>query len=123
MKRYEVTYVENGKVETIDIYGFKSFETFVEENGEFVDIMQVEELDIQKVTQEDEEEEEEAFNILKKEIERFISEEGMTDIEIALILSGAVGMIRMLHEKFYCSFSEDLVKKFEDLFIIYRYGR
>ena len=114
MKRYEVTYVENGKVETIDIYGFKSFETFVEENGEFVDIMQVEELDIQKVTQEDEEEEEEAFNILKKEIERFISEEGMTDIEIALILCGAVGMIRMLHEKFYCSFSEDLVKKFEN---------
>ena len=123
MKRYEVTYVENGKVETIDIYGFKSLETFVEENGEFVDIMQVEELDIQKVTQEDEEEEEEAFNILKKEIERFISEEGMTDIEIALILCGAVGMIRMLHEKFHCSFSEDLVKKFENLFIHYRYGR
>ena len=123
MKRYEITYMENGKVETIDIYGFENFETFVDENEEFVDIMHVEEFDIQKVTQEDEEEEEEAFNILKKEIEKLISEEGMTDIEIALILCGAVGMIRMLHEKFNCSFSEDLIKKFEDLFIIYRYGR
>ena len=122
MKRYEVTYMENGKVETIDIYGFKHFETFVEENEEFVDILHVEEFDIQKVTQEDEEEEEEAFNILKKEIEKML-EEGMTDIEIALILCGAVGMIRMLHEKFHCSFSEDLVKKFENLFIHYRYGR
>ena len=120
MKRYEVTYMENGKVETIDVYGFENFETFVEENEEFVDIMHVEEFDIQKVTQEDEEEE--AFNILKKEIEK-MTEEGMTDIEIALILCGAVGMIRMLHEKFYCSFSEDLVKKFENLFIHYRYGR
>lgn len=53
MKRYEVTYMENGKVETIDIYGFKNFETFVEENEEFVDIMHVEEFDIQRVTQED----------------------------------------------------------------------
>ena len=123
MKRYEITYMENGKVETIDIYGFENFETFVDENEEFIDIMHVEEFDIQKVTQEDEEEEEEAFNILKKEIEKLISEEGMTDIEIALILCGAVGMIRMLHEKFNCSFSEDLIKKFEDLFIIYRYGR
>ena len=121
MKRYEITYMENGKVETIDIYGFENFETFVDENEEFIDIMHVEEFDIQKVTQEDEEEE--AFNILKEEIEKFISEEGMTDIEIALILCGAVGMIRMLHEKFYCSFSEDLVKKFENLFISYRYGR
>ena len=122
MKRYEVTYMENGKVETIDVYGFENFETFVDENEEFVDIMYVEEFDIQKVTQEDEEEEEEAFNILKKEIEKML-EEGMTDIEIALILCGAVGMIRMLHEKFHCSFSEDLVKKFENLFIHYRYGR
>ena len=122
MKRYEITYMENGNVETIDIYGFENFETFVEENEEFVDIMHVEEFDIQKVTQEDEEEEEEAFNILKKEIEKML-EEGMTDIEIALILCGAVGMIRMLHEKFHCSFSEDLVKKFENLFIHYRYGR
>lgn len=122
MKRYEVTYVENGKTETIDVYGFETFETFVEENEEFIDIIHVEELDIQKVTQGDEEGEEEAFNILKKEIEKML-EEGMTDIEIALILCGAVGMIRMLHEKFYCSFSEDLVKKFENLFISYRYGR
>ena len=122
MKRYEITYMENGKTETIDVYGFENFETFVDENEEFVDIMYVEEFDIQKVTQEDEEEEEEAFNILKKEIEKML-EEGMTDIEIALILCGAVGMIRMLHEKFHCSFSEDLVKKFENLFIHYRYGR
>ena len=53
MKRYEVTYVENGKTETIDVYGFENFEMFVEENEEFVDIMHVEELDIQRVTQED----------------------------------------------------------------------
>ena len=53
MKRYEVTYMENGKVETIDIYGFKNFETFVDENEEFIDIMHVEEFDIQRVTQED----------------------------------------------------------------------
>ena len=120
MKRYEVTYMENGKTETIDVYGFENFETFVDENEEFIDIMHVEEFDIQRVTQEDKEEE--AFNILKKEIEK-MTEEGMTDIEIALILCGAVGMIKMLHEKFHCSFSEDLVKKFENLFIHYRYGR
>ena len=53
MKRYEITYMENGKVETIDIYGFENFETFVDENEEFIDIMHVEEFDIQKVTQED----------------------------------------------------------------------
>ena len=53
MKRYEVTYMENGKTETIDVYGFENFETFVEENEELVDIMHVEELDIQRVTQED----------------------------------------------------------------------
>ena len=121
MKRYEITYMENGKTETIDVYGFENFETFVDENEEFIDIMHVEEFDIQEVTQEDEEEE--AFNILKEEIEKLISEEGMTDIEIALILCGAVGMIKMLHEKFHCSFSENLIKKFEDLFISYRYGR
>ena len=121
MKRYEITYMENGKTETIDIYGFKNFETFVDENEEFIDIMHVEEFDIQGVTQEDKEEE--AFNILKEEIEKLISEEGMTDIEIALILCGAVGMIKMCHEKFHCSFSEDLVKKIENLFIHYRYGR
>ena len=50
MKRYEITYMENGKTETIDVYGFKNFETFVDENEEFIDIMHVEELDIQRVT-------------------------------------------------------------------------
>jgi hypothetical protein len=49
MKRYEVTYMENGKTETIDIYGFENFETFVDENEEFIDIMHVEEFDIQRV--------------------------------------------------------------------------
>ena len=53
MKRYEVTYMENEETKTIDVYGFENFETFVDENEEFIDIMHVEEFDIQRVTQED----------------------------------------------------------------------
>lgn len=55
MKRYEITYMENGKTGTIDVYGFKNFETFVDENEEFIDIIHVEELNIQRVAQEDKE--------------------------------------------------------------------
>ncbi len=120
MKRYEITYMENGEMETIDVYGFENFETFVEENKEFVDIVCIEEFDIQKVTQEDKEEE--AFNILKEEIEELVLENGMSDRDKALILCGAIGMIKMCHEKFDCSFSENLIEKFEKLFIQYRYG-
>ncbi len=120
MKRYEITYMENGERETIDVYGFENFETFVEENEEFVDIINVEEFDVQRVTQEDKEEE--VFNILKEEIEELISKNGMSDIETALILCGAVGMIKMCHAKFDCSFSENLIEKVEKLFIQYRYG-
>ena len=43
MKRYEVVYIEGSKLEILNIYGFENYETFMEENGEYIDLISIDE--------------------------------------------------------------------------------
>ena len=42
MKRYEVNYIENGKFESLSIYGYENFVTFMVENKPFIEIVSIE---------------------------------------------------------------------------------
>ena len=46
MKRYEITYTENGEFEILNIYGFENFVTFMEENGRYIDLICIDEYDV-----------------------------------------------------------------------------
>lgn len=46
MKRYEITYTENGKFEVANIYGFENYVAFMEENGEYIVVICITEYDV-----------------------------------------------------------------------------
>ena len=46
MKRYEVAYIEGSKFEILNIYGFENYETFMEENGAYIDLISIDEYEV-----------------------------------------------------------------------------
>ena len=46
MKRYEITYTENGRFFILNIFGFENYATFMEENGKYIDLICIDEYDV-----------------------------------------------------------------------------
>ena len=46
MKRYEITYTENGKFFILNIFGFENYKTFMEENSKYIDLISIEEYEV-----------------------------------------------------------------------------